>query len=384
MGEMTMNRRAITAGVALAALAVAGTGCYWIFFHQTPTLYLPGTVEIQEVRLGSRIGGRVSKVSVSEGQLVEPNQPLIYFEAPELEAQRDQTVARLRAAEAQLEKAQNGPRAEEKAAALAATRAAEARVHRLEAGYRVEEIEHARAERESTEAELTHALRELEREKVLYSSTASSRAQYDTALATHGRLQGQLNATRARLKMLEAGSRAEDIAEARAEWERARANSDLLQAGTRSEEIAEAAARVVELQGRLREIDAQLREAVVIAPEKAIVEVVAVRRGDTVTPNQPVLRVLRADDLWVKAYVPETQLGKVRLNQEVEVTCDSHRGKRFHGQVVQIASVSEFTPRNVQSADERRHQVFAIKVRVADPDGVFKSGMAADVWLPLH
>jgi multidrug efflux pump subunit AcrA (membrane-fusion protein) len=94
--------------------------------------------------------------------------------------------------------------------------------------------------------------------------------------------------------------------------------------------------------------------------------------------------VLRADDLWVKVYVPETELGKVRLHQEVEVTIDSYPGRTFAGTVVQVASASEFTPRNVQSADERRHQVFGIKVRVPDPQGVFKSGMAAEVILPLH
>ncbi len=147
------------------------------------------------------------------------------------------------------------------------------------------------------------------------------------------------------------------------------------------EEVAEAEALTAELRARLRELDVNLGEAAVCAPEPAVVEVVAVRKGDTAGPNQPLVRVLRADDLWVKAYVPETELGKVGLHHAVEVTIDSFPHKRFAGTVVQIASSSEFTPRNVQSADERRHQVFALKVRVADPQGVFKSGMAADVWL---
>jgi multidrug resistance efflux pump len=114
-----------------------------------------------------------------------------------------------------------------------------------------------------------------------------------------------------------------------------------------------------------------------------VVEVLAVRKGDLVPPNQPVLRVLRAEDLWVRVYVPETELGKVTLNQAAEVTIDAYPDRRFDGTVMQIASESEFTPRNVQSADERRHQVFGLKVRVADPRGVFKSGMAAEVTLPL-
>jgi multidrug resistance efflux pump len=114
-----------------------------------------------------------------------------------------------------------------------------------------------------------------------------------------------------------------------------------------------------------------------------VVEVLAVRRGDLVTPNQSLLRVLRADDMWVRVYVPETQLSRVRLGQDVEVRVDGYPGRTFAGTVAQIASVSEFTPRNVQTADERHNQVFGIKVRVADPQGVFKSGMAADVIVPL-
>jgi len=94
--------------------------------------------------------------------------------------------------------------------------------------------------------------------------------------------------------------------------------------------------------------------------------------------------VLRADDLWVKAYISEIDLGRIRLNQKVEVTSDTYPGKRFEGVITYIASSSEFTPRNVQTIDERRHQVFGFKVRVTDSQGVFKSGMAADVWLPLN
>ena len=107
-----------------------------------------------------------------------------------------------------------------------------------------------------------------------------------------------------------------------------------------------------------------------------------VRPGDIAEANQPVALVLRADDLWVKAYISEVDLGKIKLGQKVEVTCDAFPGKRFAGEITYIASAAEFTPRNVQTIDERRHQVFGFKVRVADSQGVFKSGMAADVWLP--
>jgi multidrug resistance efflux pump len=125
-----------------------------------------------------------------------------------------------------------------------------------------------------------------------------------------------------------------------------------------------------------------------VAPEDAVVDVLAVRKGDLIPPNQPILRVLRAGDLWVKAYVPETQLGKVRLGQKAEVTMDSYPGRGFQGTVTYISAEAEFTPRNVQSLEERQHQVFAIKVTVPQPtnpeERVFKSGMSAEVYIPLQ
>ena len=184
--------------------------------------------------------------------------------------------------------------------------------------------------------------------------------------------------------MYKKGSREEDILEAEQEAKRAEAQYQLLRAGTRPEDIAAAEARVGEVRGKLRELEVNIAEAVVKAPERAVIEVMGVRKGDLVRPNQPIVTVLRAEDLWVRVYVPETEMGKIRLGQSVEVTIDSYPGKRFVGKVIQVSSRSEFTPRNVQSPDERRHQVFGVKVRVDNPQGVFKAGMAAEVILPLH
>lgn len=360
-----------------------GLGFFWPFRRAAEVLRLPGVVEVQEVRLGSKVGGRVARVAVREGDLVEEGQELVVFDVPELKAQYAQWAARLEAAEAQLLKAENGPRPEEKDAARAAVAAAQARLERLKAGWREEEKRQARNELASAKADLALAQREFARVEQLYRQGTASRSESDLALAARERAQGRTDAAQARLDMLEAGSRKEDIAEAEAELKRVEANYRLLLAGTRPEEIAEAQAQVAETRGKLREIEANLAEAVLRAPEEAVVEVLAVRKGDLVAPNQPVVRVLRADDLWVKIYVPETELGKVRLNQPVQVAIDSYADRRFAGTIIQIAGISEFTPRNVQSPDERRHQVFGVKVHVDNPEGIFKSGMAAEVFVPL-
>lgn len=365
----------------VTALGGTSAGLYFHFNRPQHELILPGTVEAQEVRLSSRVGGRVANVHVADGQVLEAGAAVVELEMPELDTQRSQLEAQKAAAEAVLAKLEKGPRAEEIAAADAALQAAQARLNRMKTGYRLEETEQVSAELESAKAELTNARTEMDREQGLLERNATTRTAYDAAVARYGRLRGQVNALSARLKMFEKGYREEEIAETLADHARLQANLDLLKAGTRQEEIDEQRAQVAHLAAKIAEVDVMRRERTVYAPEKCVVEVVMVRPGDIAAPNRPVALVLRADDLWVKAYISEVELGRIKIGQKVAVTIDTFPGKRYEGEVTYISPESEFTPRNVQTIDERRHQVFAIKVRVADPQGVFKAGMAADVHL---
>jgi multidrug resistance efflux pump len=335
----------IIIGIGLAASVTAASGCWWLMEEQgtaSARWWLPGqrgaeqrfhgTVEVQEVRLGSKIGGRVAEVLIREGDLVQAGQVLVRFDAPELEAQLIQQRSRLAQRETELAKAINGSRPEE--------------------------IAQARAQVTMQQASLALARGNLQRGERLSPSGAMSKEDVAQRRQAVEVAQANVNYAQAALRLAEIGPRREDIDLARANCEEAR--------------------------GKLREIEANLAEAVILAPEPAVVEVVGVRKGDVVLPNQVIVRVLRADDLWVKVFVPETQLGRVRLGQTVEVSVDGYPGQRFEGNIEKIASESEFTPRNVQSADERRHQVFGIKVRVANPNGIFKSGMAAEVAMPVE
>jgi multidrug resistance efflux pump len=379
-----MGWKTVTFVVLLFAAIAAALGFFWPFGGPRDTLRLPGVVEIQEVRLGSKIGGRVAEVFVKEGDEVQTGQKLVRLDAPELEAQREQLAARLQDSESALDKARNGPRQEEKDSAKAALESAQARLKRLKAGSRTEEVSQARSDLESATADAHLAREDFDRAERMYRSSSMPRSDYDRARASLDRSQGKMAALKARLDLLQAGTRPEEIEEAEAEMRKADANLRLILAGTRSEDLAAAEAHVTEARGKLHEVEANLRETMVTAPEPAVVEVLSVRKGDLVGPNQPMLRVLRTSDLWVKVYVPETELSKVQLQQTVSLTVDGRPGQRFEGTVLQINSASEFTPRNVQSVDERRHQVFAVRIRINDTQGVFKSGMAADVYVPLH
>jgi HlyD family secretion protein len=368
--------------VGLVAV-VSAVGFSWPYTHRSRTLTLPGTVEVQEVRLSSKVGGRIVEVLVAEGDRIEAGQPIVRFDAPELLARRNRLLAEISAAKAGAEKARNGPRPEEIAQARAAVAVAEAQLKLIQAPSRVEDIEQARAELDSLTNDLQRAETELGRWRKLVADGVGVQGDLDLQLAIYGRLSGQARAARAKLTRWEVGARLEEIAEAQARVDQSQANLNLMLAGTRKEDIAVAEAQVTSLEAQLADLQTQIDETVVRAAEPVLVEVVPVRAGEILAPNQPVVRVLREADLWVKAYVPETDLGRVRLNQAVHVTIDSHPGEKFPGEVKFIASASEFTPRNVQSLDERRHQVFGIKVKVTAEAGLFKPGMAADVLVPL-
>lgn len=374
--------KATLAVIVVLLIAAGGAVVWWQMQLANGHLVLPGTVEVQEVRLSSKIGGRVKDVFVDDGAHVKAGDPLVELDIPELRAQRRQVAAQLLAAQAAADKADKGPLEEEFKASEQAVAAAEARWKKMDAGNRQLEIEQLEQNVKAWKADLNSARQDLQRIATLLQSKSVTQKEYDEADGRYRRLEATVNEANAKLDLMKEGFRDEDKAEALAEYNRAKANDALLHTGTREEDKAAAHAKVEELTARLGELDANIAEAVVRAPEDAVVELVSVRKGDTTTPNQPVVRMLRADDLWIKAFVPETELGRVRLNQKVEVTMDTYPDRRFQGTITYVSSTSEFTPRNVQSVDERKHQVFAIKIRVEDSQGIFKSGMAADVYLP--
>ncbi len=284
---------------------------------------------------------------------------------------------------AELTKAKNGPRPQEKAEAQAAMEAAKARRDRMLKGWRKEEKEQAEADLAAAKSELDLAQKNFARIEKL--DFQVSQTEYDAAVGRLKTARERYSSAQARKQMIvDAGNREEDKRDAEAQYQQAKAHNDLMQAPSRPEDIDAAEAQVKELENKVRELDANLAEAVIRSPGKIVVEVLAVRKGDLVPPNQPVIRALQADERWVKVFVPATELGRIKLGDVVGVTGDSYPNKRFPGTIIQIAAIGEFTPRNVQTLDERRHQVFGVKVRVDDGGEVFKAGMAAEVYVKLN
>jgi len=376
-----MKKRSLVLVAVATVGAVASLGFFWSLSGSQDTLKIPGIVEIHEINLGSKVGGRVAEVFVREGEEVAAGKALLRFETPELEAQKAQLVQRLRAARAEAQKAKDGPRPQERAEAEAALAAAKARWDRIEEGWRKEEKQQAENDLAASRADLEYAKKSFARIEKL--NFEVSQTEYDTARTRLITSQEKFNSAQSKVEMFKTGSREQEKREWRAEFDRAQAKVDLLREGTRAEDKEIAAAQVSELEAKLREIEVSLNEATVKAPSKVVIEVLGVRKGDLVSANQPIVRALAAEERWIKVFVPSSDLGRIKLGDTVEVTGDSYSGRRFPGTIVQIAGVSEFTPRNVQSLDERKNQVFAVKVRVDDNGEVYKSGMAAEVLLPL-
>lgn len=218
---------------------------------------------------------------------------------------------------------------------------ARANLARVETGPRGEEVRRARAESDNAE-------RERRRLKALFDEGVIGRQQYDDV------------ATRAQT---------------------ARERSLELQRGSRAEDVRAARAAVDREEQRLGFLLRQSEEAVVRAPADGVVEALDLRPGDLVGPNQPVARILEPGQLWVRIWVPEPMLGRVRVGQKASITVDTFPGREFSGRVVEIRDQGEYTPRNVQTLKQRMDQVFGVKVVVDPPSPDLKPGMAALVRL---
>src|SRR5256884_2263501 len=180
--------------------------------------------------------------------------------------------------------------------------------------------------------------------------------------------------SRHKLDELQRGYRPEEIASAEAHYHQAQANLEKLERGNRREDVDLAKAAYAY-------DEARFRERQVTAPSAAIVEVLDVRPGDLVAPNTPVATLLEKDQIYVRIYIPETEYGRLQLGQKAEVRVDSFPKTVFEGVLEQINQQAEFLPRNVQTREERVHQVFGVKIHISDPAGHVLAGMAADVKL---
>lgn len=331
-----MNRRiAVAAGVVIV-VALAG----WLLFGRSApdagVLEASGTVEATTADLGFQVPGRIAEVRAEEGARVAAGEALADLDVAEIEARRAAAVAQVETARAQLTE--------------------------LERGARPEELAQARAVAAAADQRLAEARRDLERTRRLEAGGAVSREALERVETAH--------------------------VVARSQAEQAREQLQLVRSGPRSERIAAARAQVTAAEAAVAQVDATLGNASIVAPFAGIVTERHREPGETVGAGQPVITLMNPADRWVRIYVREDRVGRVSLGQAARIMSDSHPDSTFTGRVIHIASEAEFTPRNVQTDEERVKLVYALRVQITGDDTLLlKPGVPADVVLlgdPQH
>jgi multidrug resistance efflux pump len=358
-----MNRRFIL--ILLPAIAIPGVLAFDWFDFKRPgaeSLVVSGTLEARNINVGSKVGGRITQVLVHEGDHVAVDQLLVVFDDAELKARVTQAQGRRDAARANLEKLEHGSRPEDIAEALAATGK-----DTNDRGYLTEAVSQARADRERAKADAINAEQSFRRVQELVRSGTLPAQSYDDARTKLDTAQAQVRSAEHAVAAAEGRLRA------------GQAVSERAVRGFRQEDIDAARADVSQAQGELEEAQARWVEHEVHSPDAAVVEVIDLRPGDLLLPNAIVARLLEVDQLYVVVYVPETQIGSVHVGETAEVSVDAYPGEAFIGRVEQIRQQAEFLPRNVQTREERVHQVIGVKLRVDNPRGRLRAGISAEV-----
>jgi membrane fusion protein YbhG len=327
-----MNRRRII--TVLVVLVLAGAGFY--YWRQRGTndpsaaFSLWGNVDVHQVELAFRVGGRIAKLDVQEGDRVTAGESLAQLDREPFETDVTAATAEVAMAQAQFDKATRGNRAEEIAQAAATVRQREA---------------------DLTNARVTH-----ERLLGLFPQGAITHQELDDAEARVRESEAQLAGAREQLALMTRGSRVEDI---------------------QAQEANLAAAKA-----HLEQAQTSLEDTTLMAPSPGIVAVRAREVGAIVQAGQTIYTVALVDPVWIRAYVPQPRLGRIKPGMHVKVEIDSMPGKDYDGTVGFISPEAEFTPKSVQTEQVRDDLVYRVRVIAQDPDNVFRQGMPVTVRVP--
>jgi HlyD family secretion protein len=328
-----MKKKRILIVLAVVVIGIAVLAVYNLKKQKdNGAMLLSGNVEATETNVGFKIPGRVMERLVDEGNKVKAGDLLAKLDSAEVAS----IVAQGRAS---LDEA--------------ATRLAE-----LSAGSRSQEIEQAKAQMNAQEADLQKVRKDYERAEILYKNGAISASQFDVAKSAY---------------------------DARSALHRNAIEAlSLVREGPRKEEIRIAGHRVKQAKAALAASEERLKDTMIYAPINGVVLRKHVEAGETVASGTPVVTIGDLEHPWIKVYVKEDRLGQVRLGQKAKVTVDTFKGKTYEGTVTFISSEAEFTPKNVQTQEERVKLVFGIKVRVKNVNDELKPGMPADVRIELN
>jgi HlyD family secretion protein len=382
--------------VAVLAAGVAGVYAYRGRSRQPENrIVVSGNIELTEVNIAFKTAGRLIERTVDEGDAVKKGQLIARLDRDQLVAQRAAQVAAIQSAESQLAQSQTAVQWQK--ATLSAdieTRNADlasnqARLAELRNGSRPQEKLDAKAAVDAAQSEVERSRKDWERAQQLYKDDDISTAQYDQYRNRWESAVAALNSAKEREGLVLAGPRIEQVNAAKGQVERAQgalktAEANTLEMKRREQEISQRRADIERAKATLALIDSQLADTVAVSPVDGVVLVKSADVGEILAPGTTVVTVGDIEHPWLRGYINETDLGKVKLGSVVHVKTDSYPGKTYNGRVTFIASEAEFTPKQIQTEQERVKLVYRIKIELDNSSRELKSNMPADGEIVLQ
>jgi HlyD family secretion protein len=380
--------------IPLVIILIAGGALLYYYFLQNQRgegtdIPVSGNIEVTTVDVSFKIPGKIEGLLVDEGNQVQERQLIASLEHRDLLAQKAKAEATLDAAKSRIPTLQKNIELQDQATlqeisqAEAAGDVAQARLQQLLTGSRPQEIQAAKANLEQTQADTVKRKADMERAQKLFQDNYISAQDWDSAKNAYEVAAANQKKAEENYALVVEGPRKEEIAAARAQWEQAQASLKLakarrIQVEVSRKELATAQAQVKEAASAIEVIQTQIEYSQLYAPISGVVLVKNSEPGEFIVPGGAVVTLGDMERPWLKAFITEGDLGKVKLGQKVSVTTDSYPGKVYPGKITFISSEAEFTPKNVQTAKERVKLVYRIKVALENPHRELKPGMPAD------
>ncbi len=383
--------------ILLILIAVGGMASYFALNPRHAPVWWPrfgrpwnpneirvsGNIETTEAQVSFKIAGRVVKRFVDEGEWVKQGQPVAELDKSDLLCNVELRRAELQAAQAALAALKTGSRPQEIQAARAAMEKAEHALADLVAGSRPQEIAAAEAAVAAAAAERDRLQADYRRAHTLFQRKTISTEEFDAARSAAEVATERYRQSEEQLKLVREGSRSQQIDQARAAYHQAKAQYELVRIGPRIEDIQQGEARVAQARAALKLAETQLSYAEIVSPLTGVVLSKNIEPGEYVSPGTAVVTVGDLVNVWLRAYIEEPDWQRVKVGQRAQITTDARPGKTFEGRVSFIAQDTEFTPKNVQTQEERVKLVVRIKIDILNRDMQLKPGMPADAVIDL-
>jgi HlyD family secretion protein len=390
-----MNKKLMILPVVLLA---AGAFIGWRVLRDgadANTIRISGNIELTEVDLSFKLPGRLIELAVDECAAVHVGQLIARLDNDELSRQRQREHAGIASAESSLDQLRTSIAyqaesitgdVEFKRADLAA---AEARLREMENGSRPQELETARAALAEVAAQNTQAQQDWQRAQRLYKNDDISTSQFDQFRAKADAAAASLKRAKEQMGLVQEGPRKEQIEQQRALVARGRAAVRLAEANRlelerRRKEVSMRQAEIERARAQSGVLDVQISDRLLISPVAGVVLTKSAEAGEVLAGGATVVSVGDIDHPWVRGYIAERDLGRVKLGMPADVTSDSYANRTYHGKVTFISSEAEFTPKQIQTQEERQKLVYRIKIEVENPNRELKSNMPVDAVLHLQ